>query len=408
MVMNILNLLFIAWDALIRNKFRALLTMLGIIIGVASVIDMLAIGQGSKLSIQKQVSAMGSNLVMVMPGTQARGGVQLGNTSSKSLTLDDVNAIAENCPSIVAVSPEVRSNGQAIVGKENTPTSLYGVAPSYLKIKKISIKQGRIFTDQEVKASTKVCLLGETVVEALFGKNSNPVGSTIRFNRIPLKVIGVLKPRGRNTFGMDQDDLILAPYSTVQKRILAITHIQGISASAASEEKSNLAEKEIEKILKVRHKIKQGDDNDFDVRTQQELISTFSSISDMLTILLGAIAGISLIVGGIGIMNIMYVSVTERTKEIGLRMSLGAKRKDILFQFLSESILISVLGGIIGILIGFAVSELITSILNWPVAILPESVLLSFLVCSAIGTFFGWYPARRAAHLNPIEALRYE
>jgi putative ABC transport system permease protein len=406
--MNLLNLLAISWDALKRNKFRAFLTMLGIIIGVASVIAMLAIGQGSKQSIQQQVSAMGSNLVIVMPAMQSRGGVGLGNTSNQRITLQDAEAIAQRCPSVVMVSPEVRGNGQAISGNKNTPTEIYGVNAQFLPIKKLSVQKGRIFTEKEVRSAAKVCVVGKTVVTELFGANANPVGLMIRFNKIPLKIIGVLTPKGQNTFGQDQDDLLIAPYTTVQKRILAITHIQSIYASAASEEKSSSAEKEIETLIRARHKIKSGEDDDFDVRTQAELITTFSSISNILTVLLGAIAGISLVVGGIGIMNIMYVSVTERTREIGLRMSLGAKRRVILYQFLSESVLISAIGGIIGILLGFTASWVISHILKWPVVILPQSVIVSFAVCSAIGTFFGYYPARKAAHLNPIEALRYE
>jgi putative ABC transport system permease protein len=382
--------------------------MLGIIIGVASVIAMLAIGQGSKKSIQDQVSNMGSNMLFVMPGGQFRGGVQMGNTSSKSLTLEDIDAIRSRSTAISRISPEVRSSGQVILGNKNTPTTIYGTNNDYLDIRKVTVKTGRKFTDAEIRSAAKVCLIGKTVITNVFGENVDPIGRIIRFNSIPIKIIGVLNEKGQSNFGQDQDDLIIAPYTTVQKRILAITHIQGIYASAVNEEKASLALTEIENTLRAKHKLKDGEENDFEVRSQDELIKTFSSISDVLTILLGAIAGISLLVGGIGIMNIMYVSVTERTREIGLRMSIGGRGKDILLQFLTESILLSVIGGIIGILLGIGAAKAVSSIMAWPVVVMPQAVVLSFLVCTVIGVFFGWYPARKAANLDPIDALRYE
>jgi len=406
--MNYSNLTKIAWGALMRNKFRAFLTMLGIIIGVASVIAMLAIGQGSKKSIQGQMSSMGSNLVFVMPGSQQKGGAMMGNSNAQTLTLADAEAIQKQCENITAVSPEVRSSGQAVFGNKNWPTSIYGSNEDYLSIKKIDVKSGRMFTDKEIKSMAKVCLVGETVIENLFGKGADPIGQTIRYKNIPFKVIGVLSEKGDNSFGQDQDDLLLAPYTTVQKRILAIEHIQAIYTSAASEEKTTEAIAELETVLRARHKITNPDDDDFRVMSQSELVKTFTSISDILTALLGAISGISLLVGGIGIMNIMYVSVTERTREIGLRMSIGGKGKDILMQFLIESIMLSVLGGLIGILLGYLAAAGVGSIMGWPVEITTNSVVLSFLVCSAIGIFFGWYPARKASNLNPIDALRYE
>ena len=387
---------------------RAFLTMLGVIIGVASVIAMLAIGQGSKKSIQDQVSSMGSNLVFVMPASQARGGVQLGNSGSQTLTMKDVDAIKSNCPSIIMVSPEVRSGGQVVYSNQNAPSVIYGEDVNFSDIKKITVKSGRMFTDMDVKSSAKVCLLGKTVITNVFGENADPIGATIRFKNIPMKVIGTLNERGQNNFGQDQDDMILAPYTTVQKRILAITYIQTINASAVSEAKTQDALDELTATLRTQHKLKEGEEDDFMVRSQAELVKMFSSISDVLTVLLGAIAGISLLVGGIGIMNIMYVSVTERTREIGLRMSIGGRGVDILMQFLMESILLSVIGGVIGILLGVGASRVIAGVMNWPVIVMPQSVIVSFLVCTAIGVFFGWYPARKAANLDPIDALRYE
>jgi len=406
--MNISNLLKVAFHALKRNKLRAFLTMLGIIIGVASVIAMLAIGQGSKKSIQDQISSMGTNLVFVMPGSQQRGGIMLGNSSAVSLSAKDMEIIRTECPAINDLSPEVRANGQAVYSHKNWPTSLFGSNTEYLNIKKIEVGDGRCFTDKEIQTAAKVCLIGETVVENLFGKNVIPIGLSIRYKNIPFRIIGVLKPRGTNTFGQDQDDMLLAPYTTVQKRVLATIYFGSIQSSAADEAKTKDAATEMEAAMRKSHKIKTSDSDDFTVHSQDELVSTFSSISNVLTILLGAIASISLLVGGIGIMNIMYVSVTERTREIGLRMSVGGRGKDILMQFLIESILLSIIGGVIGILFGIGASKLIGILMSWPIVVLPASVILSFLVCTVIGVFFGWYPARKAASLNPIDALRYE
>jgi putative ABC transport system permease protein len=406
--MNYSNTIKISVNALKRNKFRSFLTMLGIIIGVASVIVMLAIGQGSKKSIRDQMSSMGTNLIMVMPASQQRGGVMLGNSSAQNMTLNDITAIEKECPAISDVSPEVRSSGQAVVGNSNWPTSTYGVNNKYFSIRKYSIKTGRSFTDTEIQNYAKVCLVGQTIVEKLFEGKTDVIGQTVRFKGIPLTIIGVLSEKGENGMGQDQDDLIIAPYTTVQKRILAITYIQSIFASAVSEEKNNDAIDQVTASLRKTHKLKDGETDDFQVRSQAEMVQTFSSISDVLTILLGAIAGISLLVGGIGIMNIMYVSVTERTREIGLRLSVGGRATDIMMQFLIESILLSVLGGIIGISLGVAATSVAASLMNWPTVIMPASVVMSFLVCSAIGIFFGWYPARKASNLNPIDALRYE
>ncbi len=406
--MKLGNLFKVAMNALRRNKMRSFLTMLGIIIGVASVITMLAIGQGSKKSIEDQISSMGSNMLFVMPGTMRMGGVQQGSASSQRLTVADMNAIKTGCDAIIAVSPEVRSSGQAVYGSSNWPTTIYGGNEEYLQIRSWSIVSGRNITDSEAKGSAKVCLIGRTVADELFGEGIDPTGETLRFKNIPFKIIGVLKEKGQNSFGQDQDDVLIAPYTTVQKRILAQTHIQSIQMSARSAEESALAQEQVAEVLRQTHKLRENEDNDFEIRSQEELATTMTSVTDILTILLGAIAGISLLVGGIGIMNIMYVSVTERTREIGLRMSLGGRGADILMQFLIESILLSVFGGLIGILLGLVASRVVAALTSWPITVMMGSVILSFVVCTAIGVFFGWYPARKASDLDPIEALRYE
>ncbi len=406
--MNYTNTIKISVNALKRNKFRAFLTMLGIIIGVASVIVMLAIVEGWKRSIGTQMSSMGTNLIMVMPASQQRGGVMLGNTNAKNMTMTDVAAIEKDCPAISAVSPEVRSSGQAVVGNSNWPTSVYGANNSYLSIRKFSLKSGRQFTNTEIQTYAKVCLVGQTIIEKLFEGSVDPIGQTVRFKGIPLKIIGVLAEKGENGMGQDQDDLIIAPYTTVQKRILAITHIQSIYSSAISEEKNSLAIDQVTAALRKTHKLKDGEIDDFQVRSQAEMVQTFSSVMDMLTILLGSIAGISLLVGGIGIMNIMFVSVTERTREIGLRLSVGGRAHDIMMQFLIEAVILSIFGGIIGITLGVIITYIVTSVMGWGMIIMPEVQALGFMVCSVIGIFFGWYPARKASNLNPIDALRYE
>jgi putative ABC transport system permease protein len=408
--MKILNLLRIAWRALLRNKLRAFLTMLGIIIGVASVITMVAIGEGSKASIRSQLSGMGSNMITIRPSSNQTvgGGARLGASGLQTLKVDDVKALQEQAHYITAVSPSVSTNGQAINGGLNWPTSMQGVSPEYLGIRDWKLKTGVEFTDNDVKTAAKVCLLGQTVVDNIFTSGEDPVGKVIRFSKIPFKVIGVLTQKGENTFGQDQDDIILAPYTTVQKRILAITFVQNIYASAIDENSSDTATREISGILRKDHKLSAGEDDDFTVRTQAELISTLSSTSQLLTVLLAAIAGISLVVGGIGIMNIMYVSVTERTKEIGLRMAVGARGIDILSQFLVEAILISLTGGVIGVGLGISSSALVSYFLSWPTLVSEYSIVLSFMVCAVTGVFFGYYPARNASRLDPIEALRYE
>ena len=395
-------------NALRRNKFRAFLTMLGIIIGVASVIVMLALGEGSKQSIGKEMSSMGTNMVMVSPGSQQRGGIMMGNSNAQTLVLNDITAIEKQCSAISEVSPEVRSSGQAVVGNSNWPTTVYGANNSYFGIRKFTIKSGRTFSEREILTYAKVCLVGQTIIENLFAGKPDPIGQSIRFKGIPFLIIGVLDDKGESSMGQDQDDLIIAPYTTVMKRILAITYIQSIYCSAISEERNSEAIEQVTAALRKSHKLKDTEEDDFSVRSQSEMVQTFSSVMDVLTILLGSIAGISLVVGGIGIMNIMYVSVTERTREIGLRLSVGGRAYDIMMQFLIESILLSVFGGVIGITFGIFVTYIVTSLMGWSIIIMPLVIAISFGVCSAIGIFFGWYPARKAASLNPIDALRYE
>jgi putative ABC transport system permease protein len=406
--MNLFNLTKIALKAMGRNKMRTFLTMLGIIIGVTSVITMLAIGQGSKESIQEQISSMGANMIMVHPGSDERGGVMMDPSSMQTLKLEDVEAIQKYASHVSAVSPMVSTSGQAIAGSGNWPTTIQGVSEDFPDIRKMEVAEGVMFTDYHIKRAAKVCLLGQTVVDELFPYKETAVGETIRFRKVPFKVIGVLAEKGQNTFGQDQDDIILAPYTTIQKRIMAVTHIQSVYASATSEMESEQAEEEITRALRISHELAENEENDFTVRSQQELISTFSSTSQMLTILLGAIASISLLVGGIGIMNIMFVSVTERTREIGLRMAVGGRSRDILSQFLIEAVIVSVGGGLTGVFLGLVLSYGLGNILGWPVTVTEQSIVLSFMVCAVVGIFFGWYPARKASGLDPIDALRYE
>lgn len=405
--MNIANLLKIALKALNNNKLRCFLTMLGIIIGVASVITMLAIGQGSKNSIKAQISEMGSNMIMIHPGNMQRGGVRQSADDMQTLEVADFEAL-QTVKGVAAISPSVNSSGQLVNGNNNWPSSIYGVTPEYLDIRKLKVKDGAMFTEHDIKSAAKVCIIGKTVSDNLFPNGDNPVGRVIRFGKIPLTVIGVLESKGTNSMGMDQDDVVIAPYTTVMKRILAIDYIQGIFASAVDENRTEETIDQITEVLRTRHKIQEGADDDFEIRSQQELSQMMNSTSDMMTVLLACIAGISLLVGGIGIMNIMYVSVTERTREIGLRMSIGARGVDILSQFLIEAVIISVSGGIIGIIVGCIATWLVNIIAHWPVYIQLYSVLLSFAVCTITGIFFGWYPAKKAAGLDPIEAIRYE
>ena len=406
--MNIGNLIKIAISSLFRNKMRTVLTMLGIIIGIASVIAMVSIGQASTQSVQEELSSMGSNMIMVMPQRQHRGGVDMGMANSKSLDNKDLTSLKENTRYVADISPMVSSNAQLIFGSNNHSCSINGVDPTYINIRKYGLQKGVMFTDEDVKRYSKVCVIGQTVVDELFTNGENPIGQTIRFGSIPMTVIGVLEEKGQNGMGDDQDDIVLAPYTTIQKRFLGITHFNMLFASAVSEEESELAATEITYILRNNHGIVNADDDDFDIRTQEELVSTMSSISQMMTVLLAAIASISLFVGGIGIMNIMYVTVTERTKEIGLRMAIGAHQRDIKLQFLCESVILSLIGGLIGIVFGLIASYVASKLMNMPYVVSKSAIGASFLVCALTGIFFGWYPAKKAANLDPITALRYE
>jgi putative ABC transport system permease protein len=406
--MKIINLILLAIKALQRNKLRALLTMLGIIIGVASVITMMSIGEGSKQSINNSLSSMGSNMITIMPQSNEPGGARIMGSSFKTLTIKDVDALRKNAAHIASISPLASSSGQSINGASNWPTTIQGVSPEYLDIRKLSVQDGIIFSDQDVKSSAKVCLLGKTVVDNLFPGGESPLGKVIRFGKIPLQVIGVLTPKGTSNFGQDQDDIIIAPYTTVQKRVLSSIYFNQIYASATKEDDSDAAVDEANTALRETHKLRTGEENDFQIRTQAELMTMLNSTSSMMTALLTAVASISLVIGGIGIMNIMYVSVTERTREIGLRMSIGARGVDILLQFLIEAVMISVTGGVIGVILGISAAIIIPAMLNWPTVISEFSIVISFLVCAVTGIFFGYYPALKASGLDPIEALRYE
>lgn len=412
--MNYQNLFKIAIRAIAANKMRSFLTALGIIIGIAAVITMLAIGQGSKASIKANIAEMGSNMIMISPGADMRGGVRQDASSMETLKQADYQSIKEDCNYISAISPTVNSSGQWIYGNNNTQSSIYGVNQDYLSIRQLKVADGEMFTDTDIKAAAKVCILGQTVVDYLFPDGSDPIGKVVRFNSIPFRVVGVLQKKGYNSMGMDQDDLVLAPYTTVMKRILAQTYLGGIVCSAITKEASQPAQDQISEILRRNHKLKdatettEADEDDFNIRSQEEISSMMNSTMSTITILLGSVAGISLLVGGIGIMNIMYVSVTERTREIGLRMSVGARGIDILNQFLIEAILLSVTGGIIGVILGVSLSLSLNAFLHIATQIEPWSIIMSFAVCTFTGVFFGWYPAKKAARLDPIEAIRYE
>ena len=406
--MNYGNLIVIALRALNNNKLRGFLTMLGIIIGVSSVISMLAIGEGSKRSIEKQIEELGANMVVVTPTNALVGGIRQNGVIVQTLKPEDYRAIESEVPYLESCSPYVTKSGQAIYGSYNTPTSIYGVNEDYMDIRRLTVAKGEMFSDQDMKMAAKVCVVGQTIVDNLFKNGEDPLGQVIRFDKIPFRIIGVLAPKGYNSMGRDQDDIIVAPFTTIQKRLLAIPYMHGIYVSVIDEKYTGKMLQEITGVLRQTHGIAGGQEDDFTVRSLEEMSTVLTMATKVLTILLACIGGISLLVGGIGIMNIMYVSVTERTREIGLRMSIGAKGRHILFQFLIESIIISVSGGIIGVGLGIGVSLALRSLLGWPISVLLYSVVISFLVCTFTGVFFGWYPARKASRLNPIDAIRYE
>lgn len=404
--MRLSKLLLTSSKSILRNRVRSFLTTLGIIIGVASVIIMVAIGKGAQQDIRDQIQSMGTNIIMIMPGSSSSRGTSLGSGSRQSLTLKDADKL-RNIESLIAVSPLSRISSQVIGGSGNWQTQVYGVDPDYLTIREWSVSSGDMFTKKDIATSSKVAVIGKTIADQLFA-DQDPIGQSIRIGKVPMKIVGILDEKGQNAMGQDQDDIILAPVSTVLNRMSRQRYINQIMASASSMDIITDASVEIETILRAAHNISDGDDADFQIRTQADIMTRATSTARTMTILLGAIAGVSLFVGGIGIMNIMLVSVTERTREIGIRMAIGARESDILFQFLIESIVLSSMGGIIGILIALGAIWGVTNIIGFKTSIDIATIFLAFIFSGAVGVFFGFYPARKAARLNPIEALRYE
>lgn len=405
--MNIRNNIKLSFKALGKNRFRTFLTMLGIIIGVAAVIAMQAIGNGSSVDINQRISSLGSNLIMITPAAARQGGVRLESGSAGVLKKGDADVLAKEAIDLEAVSPVVRMSSQVKYGNENWRTFITGVYPDYFFIRDYELNYGTLFTEEEEKKLSKVCVVGKTVATNLFGEDVNVVGKTIRIGTVPFLITGLLKSKGSG-FGQDQDDIIIAPFSTVQRRMLGTDRIQQIFASAVSEEVVNKAVEEIRTALRKKHKLSEGQDDDFTIGTQSEIRETLNQVLGTITLLLATIAAISLVVGGIGVMNIMLVSVTERTREIGIRMAVGATPFDVQFQMLIEAISLSLAGGLIGIALGVGTSLLLTSVAGWTTVISAQSIIISFLVSTFIGIFFGWYPSQKAARLNPIDALRYE
>jgi len=405
--MSILNILKVAMRSLNRNKLRSFLTMLAVIIGVGAVIAMMAVGYGAQTRIQDQIATLGTNVLMIFPGSSNQGGVRGGMGSSSSLTTDDLAAIKDQCTAVQMASPAIRTGGQIVYGDNNWASTIMGGTAEYFPIRNWPLSSGQYFTEADVRGATKVCVLGQTVVDNLF-RGGECIGAVIRIKKLPFKVVGVLAMKGQSAQGTDQDDIIIAPYTTVQKKLMGQTHLNTVLVSAVSDDAMGEAQAQITELLRVRHKLQAWEDNDFTVRSQTEIANAAESTTQVLTILLASIASISLLVGGIGIMNIMLVSVTERTREIGIRMSIGARGRDILFQFLIEAVVLSVLGGTIGVIIGVTASKLISALAGWPTMVSVTSVAMAFVFSAAVGIFFGFYPARKAAMLNPIDALRYE
>lgn len=406
--MNLEDTILSAYNSIRSNPMRSFLTILGIIIGVAAVIAMIAVGQGAQYSVQKQIESLGTNVLVVFPGAQMQTGrVRMEAGFTSRLTIEDVEAIKNQCDAVAYVTPIVRTMAQVIYGNNNWRTGIYGVNTDYFQIRAWGLSSGSYFTEQDVKAGAKVCVIGQTVKNALFGEE-DPIGKIIRIRDVPVKVVGVLEPKGQNVMGQDQDDIIIAPYTTVMSRLSRFYFIGSILVSAVSSNLIPVAQQQVTQVLREKHKIQPWQEDDFTVRTQTEIASTAQETSRIMTILLGSIASVSLIVGGIGVMNIMLVSVTERTREIGIRISVGARKRDILFQFLLEAVVLTVTGGIFGIILGIVLSQIISNFAGWPVFISVGAILLAFGFSAAVGIFFGFYPARKAANLNPVEALRYE
>jgi len=400
-------LLALGWQALSRNRLRSGLTVLGIVIGVAAVIATLAIGQGARDAVQAQIRALGANTLTVIPGTITAGGARMGMGGNTTLVAEDADAIRAECPAVAAVAPIVRRGQQVVYGNSNWGTNVQGTSAEYVQIRAWPVQDGAMFTDADVRGAAKVAILGSKVKEQLFG-DADAIGQVVRIKDIPFRVVGVLSYKGGQTFGGDQDDTVLVPYTTAQRRLLGITHLNNIMVSAVTESSVPEAVQQITELLRQRHRIRPGMDDDFFLFTQLEMQTTAESTSKVMTTLLASIAAVSLLVGGIGIMNIMLVSVTERTREIGLRRALGARRHDILVQFLAEASFLSLAGGVIGVAIGVSAAQLLTSLARWPTQVQPQVVVLALAFASLVGIFFGFYPARRAARLDVIEALRYE
>jgi putative ABC transport system permease protein len=405
--MRYLAIIKIAFRALRRNKMRTVLTMLGIIIGVGAVIAMVALGRGAKAQVQARIASLGQNTLMVFSGSINRGGVYSGFGGAGTLTVEDAQAIEKEVPGVVAVSPEVRTGGQIMAGNNNWSTEGRGEDVDYLSIRQWEIAEGTMFTEADVRSAAKVCILGKTTADKLF-IGEDPIGQTVRIRNVPMKVLGVLKAKGVSMMGSDQDDTIIMPYTTAMKRFAGVTTLRTINVQAASAEQLTEAQNGITELLRQRHRIQPGRDDDFMIRNPQEFLEAQNAAAETMTALLAGIAGVSLLVGGIGIMNIMLVSVTERTREIGIRMAVGARGRDILLQFLIEAVTLSSIGGLLGIALGVGGAQLLKILKNWATLVSPDSVVLSFIFSAAVGIFFGFYPARKASQLDPIEALRYE
>jgi putative ABC transport system permease protein len=405
--MRYLAIIKIAFRALQRNKMRTVLTMLGIIIGVGAVIAMVALGRGAKAQVAARIASLGQNTLMVFSGSVNRGGVFTGFGGAGTLTVEDSDAIEKEVPGVIAVSPEVRTGGQIMAGNNNWSTEGRGEDVSYLDIRQWDLAEGAMFTEADVRSAAKVCILGKTTADKLF-PNEDPIGQTIRIRNVPMKVLGILKAKGVSMFGSDQDDTLIMPFTTAMKRFAGVTTLRTINVQAASAEEITPVQNAITDLLRQRHRIQPGRDDDFMIRNPQEFAEAQNATAETMTALLAGIAGVSLLVGGIGIMNIMLVSVTERTREIGIRMAVGARGRDILLQFLIEAVTLSSIGGILGIALGVGGAQMLTALKNWATQVSADSVIIAFIFSAAVGIFFGFYPARKASQLDPIDALRYE